>query len=221
MISTRNLAALPGIDDLRRLCQSLAMLDAILEPEWQYRYYSFNSRWGEGEMLASMRNGSGDDYFILFNEAGAIIKGFAHESAMARFAEDGLPLWPGMLDGLPDEFAPFFSEPAVSPEMVSFCTWRRYGDLAWQIGDLDFPEGDDPDGSAEFLAILDGNPHSYLRWSHIYHERDLPLEPVTEVYGHRPLTHEMVAQLNPEVTLDDLAQDIAESGYPVAPGGER
>ncbi len=45
MISTRNLAALPGIDDLRRLCQSLAMLDAILEPEWQYRYYSFNSRW--------------------------------------------------------------------------------------------------------------------------------------------------------------------------------
>ena len=31
----------------------------------------------------------------------------------------------------------------------------------------------------------------------------------------------LVAGLNPEVALDDLAEDIAEIGYPVAPGGER
>src|SRR5262249_20272971 len=60
-ISTRNLA-LPAIDDLRNLCQVIATLDAILSPEWEWRYYSFNSKWSAGAMCASMRNGSGDEF---------------------------------------------------------------------------------------------------------------------------------------------------------------
>jgi hypothetical protein len=39
-ISTRNLAPIPDIPALRRLTQLLAMLDAILCPEWEERYYS-------------------------------------------------------------------------------------------------------------------------------------------------------------------------------------
>ncbi len=60
MISTQNLSALSTIERLRKLSQALATLDAILCPEWQYRYYSFNAQWDVGEMMASMRNGSGD-----------------------------------------------------------------------------------------------------------------------------------------------------------------
>ena len=45
-ISTRDLAGMPDIPALRRLTQSLAVLDAILSPEWENRYYSFDSRWG-------------------------------------------------------------------------------------------------------------------------------------------------------------------------------
>jgi hypothetical protein len=45
MISTRDLSALPTIETLRRLSQSLAMLDAIIVRDWDYRYYSFNSKW--------------------------------------------------------------------------------------------------------------------------------------------------------------------------------
>jgi hypothetical protein len=43
-------------------------------PEWEYRYYLVDSLWGR-EMVASMRNGSGDEYFILFDDHGAAIKG--------------------------------------------------------------------------------------------------------------------------------------------------
>jgi hypothetical protein len=39
--STRSPDDLPSIDDLIRLSKGLAMLDAILSPEWDYRYYSF------------------------------------------------------------------------------------------------------------------------------------------------------------------------------------
>jgi len=84
-ISTRNLELLPDVDGLRALLQSLAMLDAILSPEWEYRYYSFNSRWSEGEQMGSMRDGCGNEFFALFNEAGCFFKGFDHEATISPY----------------------------------------------------------------------------------------------------------------------------------------
>ena len=75
MVTKKQLASLPNVESLKRLTQSLAMLDAIMSPEWESRYYSFNSKWGEGEMMASMKDGSGDECFILFNPHGAIVNG--------------------------------------------------------------------------------------------------------------------------------------------------
>ena len=67
-ISTRDLSALADPTTLEKLTQSIAMLEAIVSPEWEYRYFSFNRLWDEskGERMASMRNGSGDEYFIVF-----------------------------------------------------------------------------------------------------------------------------------------------------------
>jgi hypothetical protein len=73
-ISSRDLSGLPGIDDLKRLMQSMAMLDAILSPRWEFRYYSFNEKWAETARIGSMRNGSGDDFHALFNEHGCFLK---------------------------------------------------------------------------------------------------------------------------------------------------
>ncbi len=139
MVQKQRLANIPDVESLRRLSQSLAMLDAIISPRWESRYYSFNSKWSAGEMMASMRDGSGDDYFILFNSHGAIIKGFAHESAMTPWANEPLKVWRGVLDNVPNEFQSFLSEPAFSIESTTFCIWRRYSDSSWQTGDIDYP----------------------------------------------------------------------------------
>jgi hypothetical protein len=40
----------------------MAILEAVLSPEWEHRYHSFNDHWSEKESMASMRNGSGDEY---------------------------------------------------------------------------------------------------------------------------------------------------------------
>jgi hypothetical protein len=66
-------------------------------PDWQYRYFSFDSRWGAGEQMASMRNGQGDQYFALFNRAGCWLKGFDHESVMSPFASDRREVFSGVL----------------------------------------------------------------------------------------------------------------------------
>jgi hypothetical protein len=83
MISTRDLSRLPDIPLLRRLTRALSMLDAILSPEWEYRYHSFDSHWAEGETMASMRNGSGDHWFALYSAAGVALHGLAHETQPA------------------------------------------------------------------------------------------------------------------------------------------
>src|SRR5215213_3662254 len=157
MISTSSLHALPGIDELKRTCQSIAMLDAIVMDEWDYRYYSFDAQWGDGEMLASMRNGSGDWYYILFNSAGAIIKGFAHESAMARYAVDSGQTWPGVLDQIPPEFEQILNDPAWVVEETTLWIWGKHEDPVLQMGVREFPDHADLACSAVFRFMVGGN----------------------------------------------------------------
>src|SRR5262245_20193340 len=164
MISTRDLSGLPDVDGLKRLLQSVAMLDAILSPEWQYRYYSFNSKWSRGKQMGSMRDGCGNDFFALFNKHGCFLKGFDHEAAMTPYARDPKAVWPGVLDTVPDCSSDWLNGPAFSTEDTIFCVWRRYRDRKWHRGDITFPKGKDPDGSLELLTPLDGHPRTYLKW---------------------------------------------------------
>jgi hypothetical protein len=213
-ISTRELDALPDVERLRGLLQSLAMLDAILSPEWESRYYSFNGRWSEGEQMGSMRDGCGDDFFALFNAAGCFLKGFAHEAPMSPYGRRPKRVWPGVLEGVPAEFAACLREPAFAIEDTTFCIWRRYSDGPWQRGVIEFPAGADPDGSESLLSVLDGKPATYKAWAEDYYGRPVPLPVVRQVYAHTRLTKKLVQQLNPEVTLENLAADLEEIGYP-------
>ena len=215
MVTKKRLATLPNIGPLKNLCQSLAVLDTIMSPEWEYRYYSFNSKWGEAEEMASMRNGSGDDYFILFNSQGAIMKGFSHESPMSPWASDPMQVWPGVLDQVPSEFGEFLTEPAFSMSEITFCIWRRIEDGSWQTGHIQYPDDEDPDGSEWLLSILDGNPQTYQEFAEEYYERAVDLSSVTAIYEHRPLTLEIIRKLNPEASLSSLRSDLAEIAYPI------
>lgn len=213
MISSRSLRELPNVDELRRIFQSLAVLDAILMPDWEYRYYSFDANWGDEEMLASMRDGSGDEFFILFNSAGAVIKGYAHESAMAAHSVNTGEVWPGVLDHVPPEFEAVLNDPAFVAEETSFCIWRKRGDLAWQTGKIEFPEGDFADGSEELLFILDGKPETYAVWASEYYERPIPVDAVKEIYAHKPLTQQLVSRLNRDCSVEQLEDDLGKIGY--------
>jgi hypothetical protein len=42
---------LPDIARLRDLCRSMAVLEAILSPDWESRYHSFDEAWGPGEEM--------------------------------------------------------------------------------------------------------------------------------------------------------------------------
>lgn len=187
------------------------MLDAILSPEWESRYYSFNGVWSDDATMASMRNGSGDYWFALFCKAGVALHGLAHESPAFR---PGKP-WPGIFDRLPNAFhESFLREPAFTTEDSSFCVWRLYDDAVWSCGPVELPRGADPDGSAALLSILDGRPERYVAFANEYYEQEIEIGDVQALYDHQPLTEALVERLNADVDLEALADDAAEIGYP-------
>jgi hypothetical protein len=74
MVLEARLKSLPDIEGLRKLTRHWRCWMPLCLPNGSTDY-SFNSKWGEGEMMASMRNGSGDEYFILFDSHGVIMPG--------------------------------------------------------------------------------------------------------------------------------------------------
>lgn len=211
---------LPDLPRVRELSQAIAMLDAILSPEWSSRYFSFDAEWGPGEAMASMRNGSGEEYSIVFTGAGACARGFDHESPMSPYRASPLRSWPGLLDGVPEVFRPVVEEPSFCEDggtlLATAVFWRGTADPAWSCGDLELPAAEgDPDGADELFAFLtDGRPEVYQEFAQEYLEMDIDLRAVNHVYGLRPLTRTVVSALNPELDLGDLEPDRKQIGYP-------
>jgi hypothetical protein len=210
-------AALPAIDVLRQRCQALALLDAIIDAD----YYDYDRSWGEHE-AATMTDGSGDEYTIVFTAAGgAFIRGLYHDSPMLA-NHDGL--WPGLLDGLPDEFRPQAAEPAFfGPDGTldaTFVLWRSAGDAEWHAGDgIDFSPADaeekNPDGSWLLDILLDGIVEEYLDQAEEVFEVTPDRAAVEHVVAFRPLTDAVIEALNPDADPAAIRERASEIGYPL------
>ncbi|MFI6509838.1 hypothetical protein ACIBCT_19725 [Streptosporangium sp. NPDC050855] len=164
------------------------------------------------------RVGSGDEYAIVFSAGGAYIRGFDHEAVMSPYGNDGP--WPGILDSVPDSFRRWVEEPAFCDEdgmpVVTVCLWREADDEGRRVGEIDYPDGErDPDGSAHLFKLLTGpSPEAFQRFAEDYYEVSVDIDAVRHVYALRPLTQAVVTLLNADLTLEDLAEDLATARYP-------
>ena len=207
MIATKDFKLLPSKNSLQNICKAISVLDAIICQEWEYRYYSYNSKWGEGEEFFEMRDGSGDLMNILFLEKNCVINGFAHEFQKNQKSD--------LTTNLPEMYNDFiFGEPVASLG-TTFCLWTNETEN-WEVGLIK----DYNDNSEELLAIFDGNPQTYIDWASDYFEDSykeigIPLNTVTEIYQGKILTKEMVLSLVEEI--EDwklLEEDLKEINYP-------
>lgn len=207
MIATKDFKLLPSKNSLQNICKAISVLDAIICQEWEYRYYSYNSKWGEGEEFFEMRDGSGDLMNILFLEKNCVINGFAHEFQKNQKSD--------LTTNLPEMYNDFiFGEPVASLG-TTFCLWTNETGN-WEVGLIK----DYNDNSEELLAIFDGNPQTYIDWASdyfedSYKETGIPLNTVTEIYQGKILTKEMVLSLVEEI--EDwklLEEDLKEINYP-------
>jgi len=207
MISTRNINSLPDRKSLAKTCKAISVLDAIISQEWEFRYYSYNSKWAENEECCEMRNGEGDQMLILFREDGCIINGFAHEYEQQNLDK--------LTNNLPSIFNEFIFEEPVKSIGTTFCIWTT--ELkSWEVGHLEHYE----DNSQHMLNIFDGKPQTYIDWAteyfeESYKESGIPLDTVTKIYSGETLTMEMVLSIVEELEdWEKLEIDLLEIGYP-------
>lgn len=216
-------ARLPAPDLLERRSLAIAALDAAICAEWEFRYFSFDPAWATGERMASMRNGSGDSYHVVFSPAGVVVRGFDHESELSPWQHPDGHLAEGVLDGLPDELRPVIDEPAFRTEGgpvtdLTYCAWWPAGASAWSTGPVA-----DPGRSAErlFAMLLDGIPDGYLEFARDYFEEDPDPTVVAAFFALQPADAALVDALLPDADVDVAAvlEEFVEIGYPIAPTG--
>lgn len=203
---------LPEPAPLLNRCRALAALDLILSPEWQDRYYSFDSHWAPGEVMASMRNGCGDEWWMVFSDAGwTALKGLDHESPAA--AASGLST--ALQSSCPPSIQEFAREPAFRWDETGFCYFHLNAGSGWQrANDLTSFAGLDT-GEEELLQHLAGTADDYISYAADYFEVDLNQEDVQHVFDLKPITPELVARLNPDTDWNEIAGELHDTiGYP-------
>ena len=197
------LANLPKPSALERLMKSLAVLDAIMSPEWEYRYYSYDVEWGVDENMGSVRNGSGDDVFVLFNKAGAFMKGFAHEYKSESSTDD-------FYKNVPNEFVEAAKEPAFTTDNVSYCFWCMLEDESWKYS----VAPSTIDSNVFFmLEDLAGDPKTYVEFCKDYYEENIDLDVVKAIYNHTPITENVARGLNADIDYPVLLKELIKMEY--------
>ena len=123
--------------------------------------------------------------------------------------------WPGVIDQVPEVFQDFIQEPAFSAQQTTFCLWRTADGPSWEVGQIDYPEVPDPDGTNLLLPFLDGEPETYRKWGEEYFGTRLNPNALGHLYRYEPLSPFIVRTLNTEVQLDEVRGEIEEIGYPL------
>ncbi len=197
---------LPSIEQCQQRLRAAAMLDAIIMPEWEYRYYSYNAHWDAGEDMASMRDGEGDHYFALFTDSGLMIKVF-EGGVIHPLMQQGMK---AAAEQVPESMNAFLSEPAFIADQVTCLFWHERTGNGWHA------VGTDKDAGSEWFRMLLEGAAYYHAWAEEYYEIELDLTLIERIFQHEPLTPELAEQLNDELEWAELQEDIAEIAYPLA-----
>ncbi len=198
---------LPPINELIRRCRALAALDLILSPDWQYRHYSFNSQWSESELMASMRDGCGDEWWIVFHRSGwAALKGLGHDSpAWSQHREQ---LSSALQGAIPPDLAEFATEPAFRWDTTSFAYYHSADAAAWtRANDATAFSAADA-GDAQLLAHLVGQPSDYAAFAADYYETEVEEHIVAGVFSLEPITASVISSLNPSISLQEISEEL-------------
>ncbi len=210
-VTLRSLDTLPVPARFRELCIANAALDAILMPDWEFRYFSFNSQWDSGEQMASLRDGSGSHHFVLFRESGVFVKGFDVDSPLNTPYTNATVDWRTSM--VPDDLRVALNEPAFDMEDLSFCFWATSANGFWVAGKppkdelLDIPLG--------HVHLLLDDPAVFAAWASEYYERSVPTRIVRLFHQLVPLDESILHNLNGALQLEDIIDDLRETGYPL------
>ncbi|MEU3877735.1 hypothetical protein [Streptomyces sp. NPDC029704] len=204
-------------DVLRARCRALALLDVVLGGSAPR--YDYFPGWRAGVDLATMENGSGDLYGVVFDPAGVFLYGFDHECDATPWREWPRAHWPGLLEGLPAALAHYPADPSLQFEGffdATVCVWREADTASWQCGPVVFAPGESDGAGWLFRVLTDGSAETVCSDAEDYYERAVDRQAVAAILAGAPLDRRTVSVLNPVAGFEAVADRARLLGYVVA-----
>ncbi|MFT3711599.1 MAG: hypothetical protein QM817_28515 [Archangium sp.] len=204
------LESLPYPELMERRLRCFTMVDAIVNPE--FRAFEWHPKWGRGQRMGAFKDGSGNFFFAWFCKAGAVIRGFDHESVMSPFQSDPPVEWPALFEGLPSALAYAKSEPAFALEEITFACWAKGAEGDWASSkSVKFPRRSaDADGSKELLKCFQPN---FARWAAEYYGDAVHAKSLKAIWDDEPITRAMLDAMNPEHELAMVKEEAKLCGF--------
>ena len=181
---------------LRNKLKHLALLDAIIEPEWEYRYYSYNSNWSDTQEMASLRDSCGGEWFFLLDESNVSFKCTSPVDGLVDNFDE-------IKKTLPERFTPFLNEAAFSMDQGS-CIWFIEDDIWVKLG-KDISDLPNP------IRIQEMTASDYCQFVEEIFEQKIDQDVVQSIFDGN-FTIDMAKKINPSIDLDALQKDISEIG---------
>lgn len=209
---------LPTPETLYKTCQSLAMLDAILDPAGNFRYFGFDQYWDDQQAMAEMRDGDGSHYFIMISNRQKDARPFAIGKLFAKSLTQtaSAPNITTIANNAP--LQDFLDEDAFKHDQANLYFHQLAHESTWSA----IPAM----ANMPFLGFLSHQEAAYIPWARDYYQPDFEPDSeitideqiVADIFAHKPLNKDMVQRLNPLVNIAQLVEDILDIGYPVDMG---
>ena len=185
------------IKHLTNKLKSLALLDAIVEPEWQYRYFSYDSTWSNSEEMGSLRDGSGGQWFLWTSGSLAGYKCVSPEDGLIDNLEE-------VKLQFPQTYKPFITEPAFTMDHAT---------AIWYLDNSEWVKhGKKVDYLIDLNSVSSWGPKDYVSWANEYYEREINLVAVQNIFAQE-FSEKDAKLLNKEIDLISLEKEIIEIGF--------
>ena len=190
-----------NLSELKNTLKSIALLDAIICPEWEYRYFSYDSKWSDDEEMASMRDGQGNTWFLVFKNDSLFYKCISKEDGILDEYEEIKKQIPRKYDFFINESA-FHIDIASSIWIFDQGEWMNYGkEVISHIIDLG--------------AIRNWDSSKYKEWADSYYEKNFNLESIDYIFANH-LNDEIIKDLNSDLSsIKDIESDLKEINYKI------
>ena len=184
--------------ELIQKLQAIAVAEAILSPDWEYRYFSFDSKWSETEQMASMRDGSGTSWWIVFKDDLCAYKFISPNDGLIQD-------YSKLKKSLPSTYDWFINEPAFCiDEATSIWFWL---DNAWQKHGIGIPNN-----YCALNRVKSWSPSDYARWASEYYETNITTDSIANIFDGQ-INDSIIKLLNPEMSPELLRHDLIAIGY--------
>jgi hypothetical protein len=215
-ISPATISLLPAVDIVKRSWQAVAMLEALLNPEEDWRVFRYISEWRDGYSLAHIDTRSeGDSHGVFLGEC-AIIRGYDEGSAILARSRDPVEAEiASPTSRIPAQLRDFLTDPALYEHAAAtFCIWQEAHDSQWQMLDC-MKRPQIVDEPLAFVNMLCGDPRPTVKWVEEYYELLRLADLVDALYAFTPLSEEIIARKQPDVERGAVLEAARTIGYPV------